>query len=93
MRLFPLVEHVCCRLSEDQDQFHEISRFHLAAERKRGSSGVIDDNAQRAGSVTGLTGSPPDAQPAILRTLNLGMQIAGGLGSPTKLRRGSQTSR
>jgi hypothetical protein len=31
VHLFPLAEHVCCRLSEDQDQFHEISRFHLVA--------------------------------------------------------------
>jgi hypothetical protein len=31
VHLFPLAEHVCCRLSEDQDQFHEVSRFHLAA--------------------------------------------------------------
>lgn len=45
LHLCPFAEHVCCRLSEDQDQFHEISRFHLVAERERGSSGVIDDNA------------------------------------------------
>ena len=31
LHLFPFAEHVCCRLSEDQDQFHQISRFHLVA--------------------------------------------------------------
>ena len=47
-------EGVCCRRSEDEEQFLEVSGLHVGAQGQRGSSRVIEEDAQGARRVLGL---------------------------------------
>jgi hypothetical protein len=49
-----VAEDVCCRRSEDEEQFLEVSWLHVGAQGQRGSSRVIEEDAQRARPVLGL---------------------------------------
>jgi hypothetical protein len=49
-----VAEDVCCRRSEDEEQFLEVSWLHVGAQGQRGSSRVIEDDAQGARPVLGL---------------------------------------
>jgi hypothetical protein len=49
-----VAEDVCCRRSEDEEQFLEVSWLHVGAQGQRGGSRVIEDDAQGAGPVLGL---------------------------------------
>jgi hypothetical protein len=50
-----VAEGVCCRRSEDEEQFLEVSWLHVGAQGQRGGSRVIEDDAQGARPVLGLT--------------------------------------
>jgi hypothetical protein len=50
----PVAEGVCCRGSEDEEQFSEVGWLHVGAQGQRGSSRVVEDDAQGARSVLGL---------------------------------------
>jgi hypothetical protein len=47
-------EGVCCRRSEEEEQFPEVGWLHVGAQGQRGSSRVIEKDAQGAGPVLGL---------------------------------------
>jgi hypothetical protein len=49
-----VAEDVCCRRSEDEEQFLEVSWLHVGAQGQRGSSRVIEEDAQGARPVLGL---------------------------------------
>jgi hypothetical protein len=47
-------EGVCCRRSEDEEQLLKVSGLHVGAQGQRGSSRVIEEDAQGARRVLGL---------------------------------------
>ena len=46
--VMPITEGVGCRLSEDEKQLHEMSWLHVGAQRQRGISWIIEEEAQGA---------------------------------------------
>jgi hypothetical protein len=47
-KLVPIADGVGCRLSEEEQQLHEMTGLHVGAQRQRGSGRVIEQDAQGA---------------------------------------------
>jgi hypothetical protein len=67
-----VAEGVCCRCSEGEEQFLEVSWLHVGAQGQRGSSRVIEEDAQGARPVLGLvhrgvSGQLPGGRIEVLR--------------------------
>jgi hypothetical protein len=54
--LMLVAEGIGCRLSEHEDQFHEVGWRQVGAQRQRGISRVIEEHAEGAPPVPGLVG-------------------------------------
>jgi hypothetical protein len=72
-----VAEGVCCRRSEDEEQFLEVSWLHVGAQGQRGSSRVIEEDAQGARPVLGLvhrgvSGQLPGERIEVLRAVLAG---------------------
>jgi hypothetical protein len=73
--LLPVAEGVCCRRSEDEDQFPKVSWLHLGAQGQRGSSRIIEEDAQGARPVLGLvqrgvSGQLPGGRIEVVRSIS-----------------------
>lgn len=90
MRRGPLADHVCHRLSEDDNQFHQVSRLHMGAQEPRGSNRVIQHHCQGARSAASSGHQHKMPRPACCGPL--GTTIADRVSKPAELRRRSQAS-
>jgi hypothetical protein len=90
LRRCPLAQTICYRLSEDDDQLHEVSRSQMVAERSRGNNRVIEHHEQGARSITGL-GQQHRMPPQPCRSF-LDRKIVDDLTRPAELRRWGHAS-
>lgn len=87
----PRPQAVCCRVSEDDDQLHQVSRLHVIAQGSRGSHRVIQHHRQ--GVRSGASRGTQSGTLTQSRYRSLSSTIADGLGRPAELRRRNHASR